>query len=216
MTCKQPELFKASDELLKYLFSKKAVKRRDNALLLEEIGNIHFVIPDPLDRLSWIKAPCSPSNRSLQLTTLRGAAVSSCARLMWTVMPVVNVPYYNTVQLTLDTATSRKYHEFLAMLGLITEPCAEDVYKNIINISTTGLANFQLFVKHKPEYSQQQPSGSQRDGIVQVMSENLSALKDDTEMLKKLEMVACIPVDAESEDTVSKPVLVNSLQVNCE
>ena len=211
-------LSEASDELLKYLFSVQALYWHRDSILLAEIGQISFAKPDQLSRLSWIKAPCSPVNQARQLTSLKGAAVSSCAKLVWTVLPVVSVPYISQY----DLKQSENFSSFDALewntnlcqwLGMITNPSAAYVHKNVLCISSTGLGKFTLFTKYNPEYTHQP---SLRDNIVDIISDNLTFLQEnDSAKLKELEMVNCIPVDAEGRlsTTFSKPVLVNSCQV---
>ena len=98
---------------------------------------------------------------------------------------------------------------------MVTEPNTEDVYRNILNISNTGLASFQLFTKYNQQYTYK--SDSKRDDIVHVVSANLSYLHErNGEKLRALERVSCIPVSANgcySIATIANPVLVNSLQV---
>ena len=210
-----PRSEQASDVLLKYLFSVKAVEWHRDPPLLSQIGSICFARAEKLPPLSWIQAPCPPKNHELQLTTLQGAAVLSCARLVWTVMPVVNVPQLSSSDLPVcrDIRTFNK--NLQESLGMVTEANAEDVYRNIINISNSGLASFQLFTKYNQHYTCE--SDSQRDDIVQVVSANLSYLHErNGEKFKALERVSCIPVSADgsySMTTIACPVLVNSLQV---
>ena len=214
-----PKLYEASNELLKYLFSPKALKWHDEPLLLKVIGDICFVRPESLPSLSWIKVPCSPVNHDLQLTTLKGAAVESCSTLVWTVMPVVSVPRLTIYDLTppdqavVDYNTVDERNEkFQKKLGMVTKPSVDDVLKNLKCISNSGLANFQLFYKYNPIYIH--PVDSQKDDIVQVISANLKFIRENESFkLSELEMVACIPVDAAgSHDVITRPVLVNSLQ----
>ena len=211
------QLSEASNELLKYLFSVNALHWHRNSLLLAEIGQIPFAKPDHLPMLCWIKAPCSPVNH--QFTTLRGAAVSSCAKLVWTVVPVVSVPYISQYDLLeLEDITSKiidadEWNSSLQQcLGMITNPSADCVYKNILCVSGTGLGSFQLFTKYNPEYTQQ----PFLNNIVSIISDNLQFLyENDSAKLKELEMVTCILVDAQSESStkLTQPVLVNSCQV---
>ena len=191
-------LHNASDELLNYLFSFQTSFSPDD---LDKISKICFVRPYPLPRLSWIKTPCVPVNSTLQLTTLRGAAVSSCDKLVWTVMPVVKVPWNQWL-----TEEQRKLKR---ELGMITQPSGEDVYNNVLSISKAALADFKLF----STYDLKDAWETGKTGIVSVMRANFNALENCERRLKDLATVACIPVVAD----VTKPdhtyVLVNSLQV---
>ena len=110
----------ASNCLVQYLFSKETCEWLADASTLEKIRTIGFVRPNPLCELDWIKPPCSPANRHLNLTTLKEAAVSSCTKLVWTLMPVVNVP-------SVVTHTS-----FKEKLGMIINPSARDINFTLI------------------------------------------------------------------------------------
>ena len=195
-----PEQDVASDELLKYLF--EVLRSKVSSEELVEIGNICFVRPDPLPRLNWIKIPCAPVNSNLQLTTLRGAAVSSCANLVWTVMPVVKVIWQGQQEANLN--------DFISNLGMIISPSDEQIFNNILSMSKTALADFKLFQSYNPKFV----CDSDKADIVTVMCANLEALHQVcAEKLKDLVKVACIPVSADGTDDSKKFVLVNSLQV---
>ena len=186
-------LHNASDELLNYLFSFQTSFSVDD---FYKISEICFVRPDPLPRLSWIKTPCAPVNSTLQLTTLRGAAVSSRDNLVWTVMPVVKVPWNQWL--------TEKH------LGMITQPSGEDVYNNVLSISKAALADFKLF----STYDLKDAWETGKTDIVSVMSANLMDLFETyVDKLKDLANVACIPVVADVTKPEHTYVLVNSLQV---
>ena len=191
-------LHNASDELLDYLFSFQTSFSFDD---LDKIGLICFVRPDPLPRLSWIKTPCAPLNSTLQLTTLRGAAVSSCDKLVWTVMPVVKVPW--------NKYLVEEQKKLKKDLGMITQPSGEDVYNNVLSISKAALADFKLF----STYDLKDAWETGKADIVSVMSANFRALATYEHKLKDLEKVACIPVVADVTKPEHTYVLVNSLQV---
>ena len=167
---------------------------------LAQIRDICFVRPDPLPRLNWIKTPCTPVNSDLQLTTLRGAAVSSCAKLVWTVMPVVNVhvPRYHWPK-----------DNFEKELGIITLPSNEDVYNNVLSISKTALTDFKLF----GTYHLKDVWKHGKTDIVSVICANFRALEECEHRLRDLVRVPCIPVIADVTNPNNTFVLVNSLQV---
>ena len=179
----------ASNCLVQYLFSKETCEWLADASTLEKIGTICFVRPNPLCELDWIKPPCSPANRHLNLTTLKGAAVSSCAKLVWTLMPVVNVP---------SVATHTSFKE---KLGMIINPSARDIYTNILSISKTGLADFKLFKTYYEELICKK-NDLRKTSIVVIMFECLKALylhgSTGYSLLKDLVTVPCIPVSADS------------------
>ena len=192
-------LHNASDELLDYLFSFQSSFSFDD---LNKIGLICFVRPDPLPKLSWIKTPFAPVNSTLQLTTLRGAAVSSCDKLVWTVMPVVKVPWNKYL-------VEEQIKKLKRDLGMITHPSGEDVYNNVLSISKAALADFKLF----STYDLKDAWETGKADIVSVMSANFRALATYERKLKDLEKVACIPVVADVTKPEHTYVLVNSLQV---
>ena len=202
----------ASDCLLEYLFSEKALDWHNNLSLLQKIGSICFVRPNPLPALSWIKTPCSPVNPVLQFTTLKGAAVCSCAKRVWTVMPVVSTP--PLLMSGWESLVSRHaLNKFKQNLGMVIEPNSQDIYKNVVSISQSGLTDFHLFNTYKERYIID--SVSERTNLVDTMLSNIDGLCkcEGSSELKNLATVACIPVSADGSTCTSKAVLVNSLQV---
>ena len=151
--------------------------------------------------------------------------MSNCASLVWTVKPVVSLPELYFPGNVYSTSVLQK-------LGVSTTPNTQDVYHNIINISNTGLANFQLFTKYDSVYTDQQ--NIHKVDFVKIIIDNLqylhhrSAQSTEVDLLKTLEKVSCIPVSAEGMTevmttsrsytmlSIAKPVLVNSLQVVAE
>ena len=219
------DLGEASDVLIQYLFSEKGKEwynSSDSAYYLSEIGDICFVRVASLHAFSWIKAPCQPPQEfhGIGLTKLNQAVVSNCASLVWTVKPVVSLP---------ELYFPGNEYSVLQKLGVSTTPHTQDVYHNIINISNTGLANFQLFTKYDSVYTDQQ--NIHKVDFVKIIIDNLqylhhrSAQSTEVDLLKTLEKVSCIPVSAEGMTevmttsrsftmlSIAKPVLVNSLQV---
>ena len=220
---KHDDIRKASNVLLEYLFSEKAVKRwHKNAYYLSQIGDICFVQVANMDRYSWIKAPCQPPTffpqYNIGLTKLNQAVTNTYANLVWTVKPVVSLPLTNWLLIEENVFKN---------LGFTMTPSLNDVYNNIINISNTGLSNFQLFSTYDSQYTNMQ--NCCRVDLVKTMIANMKYLYDkrtnDTTFLQSLRTKPCIPVSAEEEigtiamygsytfPLIAKPVLVNSLQV---
>ena len=227
------DLGKASDVLIQYLFSKMGKEWYNSTYYLSEIGDICFVQVASLHAFSWIKAPCQPPQEfhGICLTKLNQAVVFKCASLVWTVKPIVKLP---SIQELNDDPLSESNIEFecrvLQNLGVSTTPHTQDVYGNIINISNTGLANFQLFTKYNSVYTDQQ--NIHEVDFIKVMIENLKYLHyhsakstEVMDLLKSLWSISCIPVSAEgmveaitslqssTSPLIAKPVLVNPLQV---
>ena len=203
----------ASDVLLAYLFSDKAKKwyEHEDGLMcnlydLRDIGNIPFVMAEQLHSLTWIKACQQPSNivRNIGLTKLNEAALYEYANVIWTVKPVVKLP---------DGALTEEMDTLLVKLGISQKPMADDVYNNVLNISKTKLADFNLF----STYNQNFPSGDDMANIVSVIIDNIHYLCDieATAQLELLKKVPYIPVSAEGDvdsTSILKPVLVKPLQ----
>ena len=212
--CHHKTLEKASDVLLNYLFSKKAEEWHKNPYYLSQIGDICFVKVAKLNAFTWIKAACQPpqsfSHLDIGLTKLNQAVVYDCASLVWTVKPVVCLP-------ELKLMTFIEENNSLEHLGVVTGPSVNDVYKNLVNISNTGLANFQLFSTYNPDYVS--TDGSDRADLVDIIVDIIEYLqkRKADHILQQLTRTPCIPVSAEplTEDNnvIIKPVLVKPIQV---
>ena len=189
----------ASRVLLDYLFSTKAFSMHKIPQILSKIGSIPFVRTSDLSSLSWIATPVATG-----FTQLNGAVAIEYASLLWTVRPVVNVlpPFCSSIR-----DNNVLYH-----LGIITNRRANEVFKNIINISRSRLANFELTSKYSL-----QPQPENATCVVDVITENIKFISSNvSSRLEELSEVPFIPVNVELEslnDVMSKPVLVNPLQV---
>ena len=216
-------LRKASRVLLDYLFSEKAKEWHENDAILYQIGNICFVEVANLSSLTWIKAACQPpsqvfttSNQSIGLTKLNEAVEYEQSSLIWTVKPVVRLP-----EPSMYIMSPEQKQSIWQKLGLTLNPASTDVYNNIIVISNTNLANFNLFFKYSPEYENNINNLSTRTRVSKVMLDCFEYLVESKakEYLEKLKDVPCIPVEAEpfqskqSTGIICKPVLVSSVQV---
>ena len=207
-------LEKASDVLLNYLFSKKAEEWHKNPYYLSQIGDICFVKVAKLNAFTWIKAACQPpqsfSHLDIGLTKLNQAVVYDCASLVWTVKPVVCLP-------ELKLMTFIEENNSLEHLGVVTGPSVNDVHKNLINISNTGLANFQLFSTYNPDYVS--TDGSDKADLIDIIVDIIEYLqkRKADHILQQLTRTACIPVSAEplteGNNVIIKPVLVKPIQV---
>ena len=200
------DLVKASTVLTDYLFSKSTQNWHDNDLL--EIGNMSFVQVDPLTSLNWIKAPCKPPCyfRNVGLTKLNEAVKYDSAPLVWTVKPVVPNMY-----------CLGQPDAFLEKLGVTIAPETKDVYKNIVKISKTDLANSKHFDKYDDRYTQN-PDDEEKLTITKVLIMSLQYLlkREAFNLLQNLQMIPCIPVPACSfatEHYIKQPVLVKPIQV---
>ena len=211
-TSKLKTLEKASDVLLNYLFSKKAEEWHKIPYYLSQIGDICFVKVAKLNAFTWIKVACQPpqsfSHLDIGLTKLNQAVVYDCASLVWTVKPVVCLPKLRTF---MEENNSLKH------LGVVTSPSVNAVHQNLINISNTGLSNFQLFSTYNPDYVSTDDSG--RADLVNIIVDVIEYLQKHKaeNILQQLTRTACIPVYAEplSEGNyvITRPVLVKPIQV---
>ena len=208
----------ASNVLVEYLFSKSAKGWHRNNLVLSEIGNICFVVVDPLRGLQWIKESCQPphyyQSQKVGLTKLNQAVIYDSASIVWTIKPVVSLPYpYPLVFRTKD-----EYNDTLRKLGVTIRPSVEDVYQNLINVSETGLADLSLFEKYRPDYVRKGVDNEQVS-IKDVIKQSLNYLfaNKANNYLRQLAAVPCIPVSAiylyEAASDIDTPVLVKPLQV---
>ena len=207
---------KASSVLVEYLFSDSAKEWHTNKQCLSEIASIPFVKVDDLSNLEWIKKSCTPSlylkEQKLGLTMLKESVIYDSASLIWTVKPVVNLPvppyiYFNT---------SEQYYTLLEYLSVTLRPNSEDVYENLMNVSQTGLAKFDLFHKYNLAYVVVEDNN--RVTIENIIKQCFDYLfeHDAHEQLQSLRTVPCIPVSAiKSQNTtvIHQPVLVKPIQV---
>ena len=191
----------ASHVLLDYLFSTKALSMHKLPQFLSKIGSIPFVCTSDLSSLSWIAEPFATG-----FTKLNGAVAIKNASLLWTVRPVVNL-----FDLPLLCSSVRD-NNVLYYLGIKTNRPVNEVFKNIINISCSRLANFELTSKYSL-----QPRPADATCVVDVITENIEFISSNASgRLKELSEVPFIPVNVELEslnDVMNKPVLVNPLQV---
>ena len=203
----------ASNVLVEHLFLKSAKGWHANTL--SEIGNICFVVVDPLRGLQWIKESCQPphyfQSQNVGLTKLNEAVIYDSASIVWTIKPVVSLPYpYPLVFRSKD-----EYNDTLGKLGVTIKPSVEDVYQNLINVSKTGLADFSLF-ENRPDYVRKGDDNEQVS-IKDVIKQSLNYLFENkaNNYLRQLAAVPCIPVSAYSASygDIDKPVLVKPLQV---
>jgi sacsin len=192
--CTYVSMFSVNDALNKanvlidYLFSSKAQEIHKNKEDMAEVGNIPFVPPDKLLSHSWIAPSCSS-----KLVKLNESVLYKHASLVWTVKPVICLPDDDDI---------------IKDLGVHARPNTYDVCQNIINISRTSLASFQLFSKYKEEYIS--TGTDDRVSITNVIVDNFYYLQQyDTKRLKELRNIPCIPVEAD----INKFVLVFPLQV---
>ena len=218
---KHEKIGRASNVLISYLFSKPAEEAwYGNDSYLAEIGNIPFVQVDPLIGLQWIKKSCDAplfiQSQNIGLTKLNQAVIYDSASVVWTIKPVVTLPHTEVLRMKND------YYNLLRKFGITIRPFVDDVFKNLINVSKTGLADFSLFYKYKPQYEKARDSNSlDQVSIENVIEQSLKYLFENNanEHLMELSEYPCIPVSASRSPLgyyrpdITKPVLVKPLQV---
>ncbi len=209
------DMLSASLVLLEYLFSMKAENWYKDKTFLSTLKTISFIPVNRLEYLSWIKEPvqsrsCLPK-LGINLTCFNEAASEEIAKLIWTVKPVITLP----CKIPNKVRELLKDLEVFELLGLTTlqSLSLNDVYQNIVNISQTRLANFDLFYN----YSIQTTYLDTVD-VVDLIRNNLEYLyvpEDEAAclgFLEALKNIPCVPVYAAGHSS-SQPVLVNSNQV---
>uniref|UniRef100_A0A1X7TK44 Uncharacterized protein n=1 Tax=Amphimedon queenslandica TaxID=400682 RepID=A0A1X7TK44_AMPQE len=214
-TAKHKNVSNASSVLVEYLFSDSAKEWHTDKYILSDIAKIAFAKVANLSNLEWIKKSCQPplylEGQKLGLTMLNKSVINDSASLIWTVKPVVNLP----VPPYMYFSTSQQYCTLLEYLGVTLKPDSEDVYENLINVSQTGLAKFDLFHKYNSAYLATDNDRVSIEAIIKRCFDYLFEHKAH-EQLKSLFDVPCIPVSAvKSQNTVViyQPVLVKPIQV---
>ena len=211
------DVSKASSVLVSYLFSESAKEWHSNMHYFSDIANIAFVKVDSLIYFEWIKKPCQAplylQELNLGLTKLNQAVVYDSASLIWTVKPVVTLP----VPSYMYFRSSEQYLHLLRSLNVTLRPNIEDVFQNLINVSRTGLAKFELFHRYNSAYTVKKETGRVCiEVIIKQCFDYLFECKAD-EQLKNLQTVPCIPVSAIKTmnplTVIHQPVLVKPLQV---
>ena len=216
------ERAKASEVLVSYLFSQSARKWHTDFQILAEIGGIPFVQVNPLNDFQWIRMPHGKTG----LTKFNQATIYDCVELVWTVNTIVRIPSETTEYM--ETQEFRAFlreasivpqnnETYLKMslrnLGVTVEPAVVDVYRNLKNISETPLSNFKLFDCYNAI------SVTDCDiKIEDIIKKSLNYLyqKGANNLLDKLKVVPCIPVQADNISTgefMTEPVLVKPVQV---
>ena len=211
-------IINASNVLVEYLFSKSAKGWHTDRLILSEIGNICFVVVDPLRGLQWIKESCQPphyfQSQKVGLTKLNEAVIYDSASIVWTIKSVVSLPYPDP----LVFRSKDEYNDTLRKLGVTIRPSVKDIYQNLINVSKTRWADFSLFEKYRPDYVRK-GDDNERVSIKDVIKQSLNYLfaNKANNYLRQLAAVPCIPISAnylyEAASDIDTPVLVKPLQV---
>ena len=211
----------ASEVLVSYLFSESAKEWHTDFKILAEIGDIPFVQVNPLNDFQWIKMPHIKTG----LTKFNQATIYDCAELVWTVNTIVCIP--SEITEYMETHDFRAFlreasvfpqnnETYLKMslrnLGVTVEPAVDDVYCNLKNISETSFSNFRLFDRYSTSVTDHPIR------IEDIVKKSLNYLyeKGANNLLDRLQVIACIPVQADRTNTgefMTRPVLVKPIQV---
>ena len=177
---------------------------------LECVVEIPFVCAEPLEDLSWIVpvVDVDSTHQSIRLTSLSKSASVEVQNLVWTTMPVVQLPC-NVLPETSNES------EFGQITRYMRNPAVGDVIKNIVNISSSRFANIKLF-----DYSSRDcipTSEDRKDLLFTVLAECFHYLSNcSKEALQCLQDAHCIPVYTQSDISSSDSsviALVTPLQV---
>ena len=196
----------ASSRLVSYLLSHQESQKhmfRTDSVLLQKIATIPFVCCVRSPELEWIHQSCPtknaiklPDNQEISLCTLEGSCLEEYRELVWTVKPVVSLPFK-----PID-------NYLLKNLSILTK--VEDcVLENITNLSKTPFAQPSLFDRYTAP--QCKPGHT---SLMKVMVKNFEALNENHKNvgsdLSCLKNIPCIPVNTHS---LNLPVLVKPQHV---
>ena len=163
------------------------------------VSEIAFAIQEDLSELTWVAPASLPCG---QMVKLKGSAPKCLAPLLWTIKPIVKMPYRNA---KMDKS-----------LGIDRDPSVADVINNIENVSVTQHSQWSLFSVYQPCLECPQYKKS----LVEIMSINLSyldkLLQKGIGTCSQLKTLPCIPVfhtTSKSSDKNKRVVLVKPSQV---
>ena len=191
---RHPDPKQTSLVLLDYLFSEQAENDEWNTdhNFLSCVSHIPFVCTETLPELSWIE-PVGLSEKGR--TKLAGTALDEHSSLLWTVKPIVHLPCNSQVE---------RDENILASLQVTTSPSIADVMTNLLTITKSRFANFELFDKC-PQNCRPPENAT---GLVEVLLkhfEYLNSLSGDQPDLQLLSSLSCVPVYATPDQSVVAP-----------
>ena len=214
----QQHIRESSWALMECLF--ETTRWHNNVQFLNKISEIPFVCTEHVKDLNWI-APVASAEKTMQqrgktfhLTSLKKSASLEIKELIWTIKPIVELPY----GMLSRSEDKQKVADFLWYIKVGREPSIEDVVKNMKQISESRFASFKLF-DHSTEDCT--PSTERKELLFKVLVQCYEYLKDkdcSTEDLNCLQNAPCIPVTTadhgfSSDSAVPVTALVTPLQV---
>ena len=211
---------KASTALLKHLFDHDQHEWHKDVSFLEEVSELEFVCADQVKKYSSIVPavrrgrPVRSGKDTVYLTSLSRAASREIDHLIWTVMPVVQLPKLFYVSDVIPPWKLKKMREeFYDNISICQTPRCSEVVQNLLNISASGFADFSLFDTYGEDLYRKGKESSLFEAVLKSFK-YLASIGSDSEDLARLKGTPCIPVDANgSVNYIERPVLVPPCQV---
>ena len=176
---------------------------------------------DPVNKLASIVPTVKigrvvrSGKESVRLTSLNKVASKEIDCLIWTVMPVVQLPklFYINDQIPpwkLKRMREKFYEDI--NIYICQEPYYSDVVQNLLNIAQSGFASFELFENYSEDLHHKSKIAPLFEAVVKYF-DYLSNCTDSEELVH-LQGTPCIPVSASGDvSELERPVLVPPCQV---
>ena len=211
---------KASTALLKFLFDRDQHEWHRDATFLEEVSELAFVCTDPVKKYASIVPAVRighairSGKETVYFTSLSEAASKEIDYLIWTVMPVVQLPKLFYVSDEIPPWKLKKMREeFYNKISICQKPQCSDVVQNLLNIANSGFANFNLFDNYSEDLHRKSKESPLFEAVVNCFV-YLGSVCSESEDLARLKGTPCIPVDADGDVSgIKRPVLVPPCQV---
>ena len=210
---------KASAALLKYLFDRNQHEWHKDVDFLKEVSELPFVCTDPVNKLASI-VPTVKTGRlvrsgkeSVRLTSLNKAASKEIDCLIWTVMPIVQLPKLFYVNDQMPPWRLKNMREkFYKDIYICQEPYCSDVVQNLLNLAQSGFTNFDLFENYSEDLHHKDKIAPLFEAVVKCF--DYLSNYPDSEDLVRLQGTPCIPVSANGDvSDIERPVFVPPCQV---
>ena len=153
---------------------------------LKTVSEVPFVCTVNTLSVDWILPDAKPADH---LVKLKGAATERLMKRLWTIRPIISLPWMCTFKLSEKNEVTCSLAN---SLGIIYEPNVADVVGNMRNICNGRHADDSLF----DNYPRDLFPPTESDDLLSVMCENLKALNkfvNDPE-IESLAKLPCIPV----------------------
>ena len=211
---------KASTALLKYLFDHDQHKWHKDVGFLKEVSELPFVCADPVKKYTSIipavrrGRKINSGKETVYLISLNGAASKEIDYLIWTVIPVVQLPKLFYVSDDIPTWKFAKMkEEFYKNISICQAPHCNKVVQNLLNIANSRFTKFDLFDNYSEDLHHKSNESPLFDAIVKCF-DYLSNFTCSEDLLHSLRYTACIPVSTNGNvSVIQKPVLVPPCQV---